>query len=93
MKHKLSFATSLPSQSGCSHQCDLRVNNPHDHLGLQQSVSQLGVLQQHVPRLLGTVLHTQLEKREIKFSPNRISKYDIAEQLGCKNKKAKLCSS
>lgn len=48
-----------------SHQGYLGVNNPHDHLGLQQSVGQLRVLQQHVPRLLRTVLHAQLE-REIR---------------------------
>lgn len=51
--------------SSISHQSYLWVNNPHDHLGLQQSIGQLRVLQQHVPRLLRAVLHTQLD-REIR---------------------------
>lgn len=43
-----------------TNQCDLRVDDPHYHLGLQQGVSQLGVLQQHVPGFLGAVLDAQL---------------------------------
>lgn len=45
-----------------TNQCDLRIHDPHDHLGLQQGISQLGVLQQHVPGFLGAVLDTQLRR-------------------------------
>lgn len=40
----------------------LRVDNPHDDLGLQQGISQLRVLEQHVPGFLGAVLDTQLRR-------------------------------
>lgn len=45
-----------------TNQRDLRVDDPHDHLGLQQGIGQLGILEQHVPGFLGAVLDTQLRR-------------------------------
>lgn len=61
---KITLRFWLWSKQTITHQGDLRINNPHDNLGLKQRVGQLRVLQQHVPGLLGAVLHTQLDREK-----------------------------